>query len=291
MEEKVEIFYEKHYKKLIIIPLLILILSLGFLAFNYITTGEIIQRDVELKGGLEITINKPGLTSTEVESVLKTKYEDFSVRELSDFSSRKSLGVTIKIGETDESELRGFLKSEIGFDDSQYNLNLINPAFADSFYRSLIIVLIVSFILMAITVSVSFRTFIPSLAVISAAAIDIIAALAIVSFFGMKLSAPSITAFLLIIGYSIDTDVLLTTRMLKRHEPALLKRMIGAIKTGLTMSITTIVAMITAFFFAVNPVLKEIFLIIAVAIVIDIFSTYLANAPILIWYAKKRNIQ
>jgi len=144
---------------------------------------------------------------------------------------------------------------------------------------------------MALTVLISFRTFIPSVAVIIAALIDIISTLAIVSFLGMKLSAPSITAFLLVIGYSIDTDVLLTTRMLKRQNSNLLSRMVGAIKTGLTMSITTIAAMIAAILFAVNPVLKEIFLIIAIAVTIDIIATYLGNAPILMWYAKKRNIK
>ncbi len=291
MGEKVEQFYEKHYKKLIIIPLLILIFSLGVLVFNQVTKGEVIQRDVELKGGMEITIDKPGLTAGEVESVLKTKYEDFSVRELGDFSSKKSLGVTIKISNAEDSELRELLISKLGVEESQYNTRIINAAFAESFYKSLIVVLIISFILMSITVTISFRTFIPSVAVISAAVIDILGALAIFSLMGMKLSAPSITAFLLVIGYSIDTDVLLTTRMLKRRDSTLLKRMVGAIKTGLTMSITTIVAMVVALTFAVNPVLKEIFMIIAIAITIDIASTYLANAPLLIWYAKRKNIQ
>src|SRR3989338_2807218 len=168
MGENVEKFYDIHYKKLMIIPILILLLSIGFLTFNYINTGEIIQRDIE------VTIDKPGLTSTEVESILGTKYEDFSVRELSDFSSRKSLGVTIKISNVDEDELKEFLSSEIGFENSQYNTRIINAAFAESFYKSLIIVLIISFILMALTVLISFRTFIPSVAVIIAALIDII---------------------------------------------------------------------------------------------------------------------
>ena len=147
MGENVEKFYDIHYKKLMIIPILILLLSIGFLTFNYINTGEIIQRDVELKGGIEVTIDKPGLTSTEVESILGTKYEDFSVRELSDFSSRKSLGVTIKISNVDEDELKEFLSSEIGFENSQYNTRIINAAFSENFYKSLIIVLIISFIL------------------------------------------------------------------------------------------------------------------------------------------------
>ncbi|MBI2106440.1 hypothetical protein HYT57_00495 [Candidatus Woesearchaeota archaeon] len=291
MEEKIEQFYDKHYKKLMIIPALILLLSLSFLTYNYFSNGEIIKRDVELKGGIEITIDKPGLTAQEVESVLSTKYEDFSVRELSDFSSTKSLGVTIKLSNVEESEVKSLLSSKISFTDNQYNSRIINAAFASSFYQSLIIVLIVSFILMALTVFIAFRTFIPSIAVISAASIDLIVTLAIVSFLGMKLSAPGITAFLLIIGYSIDTDVLLTTRMIKHSDSTLLKRMMSGIKTGLTMSFATIIAMIVALTFTVNPVLQEIFTIILIAIIIDIMATYLGNGPLLIWYAKKRGMQ
>ena len=291
MEEKIEKFYDIHYKKLMIIPALILLLSLGFLAFNYFTKGEVIQRDIELKGGIEITIDKEGLTASEVESALSSKYEDFSVRELSDFSSTKSLGVTIKLSNVDESEVKSILSSKLSFTEDQYNTRIINAAFASSFYRSLIIVLIVSFILMALTVFIAFRTFIPSIAVISAATIDLVVTLAIVSFLGMKLSAPGMTAFLLIIGYSIDTDVLLTTRMIKHTDSTLLKRMISGIKTGLTMSFATIIAMIVALIFTVNPVLQEIFSIILIAIIIDIIATYLGNGPLLIWYAKKRGIQ
>ncbi len=290
MEEKIEAFYDKNYKKLMIIPLLMLILSLGFLTYNYLSKGEIIKRDVELKGGIELTIDKPGLTAQEVESVL-SKYEDFSVRELSDFSSTKSLGVTIKLSSTDESEVKSLLSSKIDFTEDQYSSRIINAAFASSFYKSLIIVLIVSFILMALIVFISFRTFIPSIAVISAATIDLVVTLTIASILGMKLSAPGITAFLLIIGYSIDTDVLLTTRMIKRSDSTLLKRMMSGIKTGLTMSFATIIAMTVALIFTVNPVLQEIFSIILIAIIIDIIATYLGNGPMLIWYAKKRGMQ
>ena len=248
------------------------------------------RRHAGLMRGIKI-LRKMGFGTKLGKNALKEKYQDFSIRELSDFSSTKSLGVTIKISNVDELEVKSLLSSKIAFTEGQYNSRIINAAFASSFYASLIIVLIVSFILMALTVFISFRTFIPSIAVISAATIDLVATLAIVSFLGMKLSAPGITAFLLIIGYSIDTDVLLTTRMIKRSDSTLLKRMMSGIKTGLTMSFATIIAMTAALIFTVNPVLQEIFSIIIIAIIIDIIATYLGNGPMLIWYAKKRGIQ
>ena len=61
-----------------------------------------------------------------------------------------------------------------------------------------------------------FRTFIPSIAVIFAAFADIVMSLALVDYLGIKISAAGIAAFLMLVGYSVDTDILLTSRALKR---------------------------------------------------------------------------
>ena len=81
---------------------------------------------------------------------------------------------------------------------------------------------------------------------------------------------------------------MLTTRLLKRKIGNLYERLEGAIKTGLTMTITTIAALLVGYIFSTAPVLKEIFFIILIALFTDIITTYLGNAPILLWYIKKK---
>jgi len=144
---------------------------------------------------------------------------------------------------------------------------------------------------MSIVVLISFRTFIPSIAVISAALTDILAALVVVDLIGIKLSAAGIVAFLLVIGYSIDTDVLLTTKLLKRREEGpLYERLKHSMKTGLTMTFAAISALGVGYFIAIPEELKQIFLIVIIALVFDIITTYGGNAGILIHYCKKKNI-
>ncbi len=75
-----------------------------------------------------------------------------------------------------------------------------------------------AFLFMSITVFIIFRDFVPSLAVILAALSDIIIAIGGMSLFGIPLSVASVGAILMLIGYSVDTDILLTTRILKRKE-------------------------------------------------------------------------
>jgi len=294
MSKKVEEFYDKHYKKLMLIPIMLLILSIGVLSYNYVKHGEPVQRDVELKGGVEVTIDKPGVEVGDVEGSLSNNgYEDFTVRELTDFATHKNLGVTIKIGELAEDDVNGLkesLRKSIGFSDEQFSSSVIQAEFSAGFYRSLMLVILFSFIMMAISVSIAFRTFIPSIAVISAALIDIAVPFAVISLTGMKISGAGIVAFLLIIGYSIDTDVLLTTWMIKRKEGGYLERMVKSIKTGLKMTTTTIIVMLIGIALAISPVLHQMFVIILIALITDIISTYLGNAPILIWYCKKKGI-
>ena len=78
--------------------------------------------------------------------------------------------------------------------------------------------------------------------------------------------------------------------MIKRKEGSYLTRMVNSIKTGLTMMATTTIVMIIGVVVAISPVLKQMFLIILIALITDVISTYLGNAPILIWYCKKKGI-
>ena len=84
---------------------------------------------------------------------------------------------------------------------------------------------------MSIVIFFLFRTFVPSIAVIFAAFADIVMPLALIDFIGLRVSTAGIAAFLMLIGYSVDTDILLTTRALKKHEGTVNERIYGAFKT------------------------------------------------------------
>ena len=108
---------------------------------------------------------------------------------------------------------------------------------------------------------------------------------------GLRVSTAGIAAFLMLIGYSIDTDMLLTTRVLKRREGLLIDRMIDSMKTGLVMTGTSILAVLVGYFVAVSPVLKQVFLIISIGLFADMFTTWLGNTSMLKWYCDKKGIK
>ena len=161
---------------------------------------------------------------------------------------------------------------------------IIFPSLSIKF--STIIMLIVTLALAVIYVKNS----IPSFAVIIAAFADILMTLVFINILEVRLSSAGIVAFLMLIGYSVDTDILLTTRTLKRSEGSLNERMFSAFKTGITMTLTSSIAVGVAWFIvrSFSDVLGQIFMILFIGLGFDIFNTWITNASILKWYAKRK---
>ena len=113
--------------------------------------------------------------------------------------------------------------------------------------------------------------------------------LALVNIIGIKLSTAGIVAFLMLIGYSVDTDILLTTRLLRRKE-SVNKALFGAFKTGTTMTITSIIAITTALIaiYSFESVLNQIFTILLIGLGFDLFNTWITNASIIKWYVRNK---
>ena len=289
-----ENFYEKNYKKLMLISYAILLISIILAVMHVVKTGDPFNRDISLKGGVSATIYKEDLNFDDVNNFLKQNVKDYDVRRLTDPNTGKQTGLIVDVADINEAQLKDLLAKEIkiNYDNkAEYDANSTSQEFGRSFYQGLMIALLFAFILMSIVIFISFRTFIPSVAVISAALTDILAALAVINFLGIKLSAAGVVAFLLVIGYSIDTDILLTTRLLKRREEGVIyDRLKHSITTGLTMTIAAIAALTTGYFIAISDQLRQIFLVIIIALFFDIIATYFGNAGILIWYCKKHNI-
>ena len=150
--------------------------------------------------------------------------------------------------------------------------------------------MILAILTLLITFIIYFLHSIPSSAVILSAFADIIMTLALFNLLGMKMSTAGIVAFLMLIGYSVDTDILLTTRLLKRREGTLNNRLFGAFKTGITMTLTSLLAIVFALIIvrSFSVILTQIFTILAIGLCFDILNTWITNVSILRWYVEKK---
>lgn len=133
---------------------------------------------------------------------------------------------------------------------------------------------------------------IPSFAVILCALADIIMTITVVNILHIQLSTAGIVAFLMLIGYSVDTDILLTTRLLKDKEGHVNKRIFGAFKTGMTMTLAAIASVAVSLIIIYNfsDALRQIFSIILIGLLFDIINTWVTNGSILKWYMEVKHI-
>jgi preprotein translocase subunit SecF len=283
--------YEKHSTKLMIIPIIMIILAAVFLINAKVQTGELIQKDVSLSGGITLTLyTDQEIDAINLEKELEKELSEVVVRQLSEFGTEKQIGVVVETSDTDEEKLKSSITSLTGVEitDENTSIEVVGSSLGESFYNQMVKALIFAFLFMSIAVLITFRKLLPSFAVVIVAIGDIAITAAILNIIGMKISSAGIAALLLLIGYSIDTDVLLTTRILRRTQGKVFDGVFSSIKTGLTMTTTTIAAVLVAYLISSSLVLKQMFLIILIGLVVDIILTYLLNAPMLALYAKKK---
>jgi preprotein translocase subunit SecF len=330
-------WYALHYKQLLIIPLLLLLLSIGYMAYFYQQNGDFIRKDVTLTGGTSITVFVEGeVDILELRELLSETTPDISIRELSDFRTGSQQAIIIE-SQLSYDEVKPLLETFLGYQLTGENVSVesTGATLGDAFYKQLLYAIIISFSFMAIvvlflfggrfmfkaavivstlvplvlffsrTISITtgiilnalllliqipfyFRYSVPSAAVVISAFADIFMTLALVNFLGMRLSSAGIIAFLMLIGYSVDTDIMLTTRLLKRDRSK--KQLVEAFKTGITMALTSIIVISVALLFtqSFSEVLRQIFTILLIGLGFDILNTWITNASILLWYLEVR---
>lgn len=183
------------------------------------------------------------------------------------------------------------LNSEFGLDTENVAIKEISPTLSATFYSKIILVSILAIVLIILIVFLVYREFVPSAAIIACGIIDLIAGLAGMAIFNIPLSLISIPTLLMLLGYSIDTDIMLTTKLLKRKEGSNVDRAGDSMRTGLAMTTTAIAAVIVMLIFASIyniTVFFDISVILLFGLVADIIATWMMNGPILLWYVENK---
>lgn len=285
-------WYDKNYKILLIIALIVFVLSVSYIFLFYAQHGDIMKKDVTLTGGTTITVYAGDVNTNELETFLRGKVDEVSIRKLEDITTRKTIAFVVETP-SDANVTKTALEEYLNYtlDSSNSSTEISGSTLAKSFYNQLLIAMAIAFIFMAIVVFIIFRNLVPSLMIVFCAIADIISALALVNILGFRVSTAGIAALLMLIGYSVDTDTMLTTKTIKRRgEGTLNSRIKSSFKTGIIMTVTSLVAVLIGYFIANADVLKEIFLILSCGLVFDIFYTWFANASLVKLYCEKKKI-
>jgi len=278
MKEKL---LQSSYKPIIIIPLIVTILSLVLVAVNGLPGS------IDLDGGTTTVLNleKP-VSQSELENIISTGMGNPVVDVVSITGTQAQVEIS---GNVDVTKLSDVLEGTATIESYRSVGALLSQEALTQVYYALAF----AFLFMSITVFIIFRSMVPSLAVIIAAASDIIIAIGGMSLLGIPLSMASVGGLLMLIGYSVDTDILLTTRVLKDKKGTVTERAMKAMGTGLTMTIAAIGAMVAlylvvALFIPAASTLADIAAVLIIGLVADIMTTWVMNLGILRWYMEAR---
>jgi preprotein translocase subunit SecF len=267
-------------KQLVIIPLVILAISVVLLALNMVSTGMPVTPGIDFSGGTAVTI----FTADTKEQLQST----FAGYPLVDISEGVNNGYFLKFGAMDDAEFRS-LSALIYQKFPDAKVDQIGETFGKTLQSQAVLALVFSFIGMAIVIFVAFRTFVPAVAVVLSAFADMVMTAAAMNIIGVPLSLGTLAALLMLIGYSVDSDILLTNRVLKR-QGKLNEKLTGAFRTGIIMTSTTLAAAAAMFIVAWLGsvlILMEISAVLLIGLVFDVMNTWLTNVGILKWYVLK----
>jgi preprotein translocase subunit SecF len=270
-------------RQLLAIPLAILAVALLIIVAAFVLTGSPVSLGLEFTGGTEVRFDAPDASSGDIQ----TAFEDAGI----DVESVRSVGTGssyILTTQNTDTEAIESVTLEVGEDID--SIEGRSAAFGSETQTQALFGVLVAFVGMSVLVGLMFRSLVPSLAVVASAFSDIVVPVALMNVFGIELSLGAVAALLMIIGYSVDSDILLNNHILRRHG-SFYESAYRAMRTGISMTLTSISAMLTMFlvaWFIGIPLLDDIALILVFGLTADLLNTYLLNMGLLRWYKFER---
>jgi len=280
----IDAYFEKFtLRQTIMVPLMVFVVALLILAGTTLSIGVPVRLGMEFLGGTAITIN----TEDSIES-LQAAFSDYPLHSVREHGNRRLLQLE-PMSQEEQIELVNFVVESYGAENIE--LRQVGEVFGESQQILALQALVIAFILMAVVVFMIFRKIIPAITVIFAGFADIIFATAMMNIFGLTLTFGTLAALLMLIGYAVDTNLLLTNRVLKRRGDPM-RQIKSAMKTGLMMTSTTLTALFVLFIIATVSylafsaftridIVRDIAVVLIFGLLADMMNTWMFNTGML----------
>jgi preprotein translocase subunit SecF len=274
-----EVDYDQYSnRQLAVVPLAVLVVAIAVLVGTFLVTGSPVALGIEFTGGSQLTV-ETAMSQPEIESTFSPR--PVSVQGVGGQADTYVLTFDAEAANVtalrDQAEAAGM--TVLGSGETP-------ASFGAQSQRIALLGLVVAFVGMSILAFALFRTFVPSIAIVVSAFSDIVIPLAILSLLQVKLSLGTVAAFLMLIGYSVDSDILLNNHILRRRG-GFYESTHAAMRTGVSMTLTSIAAMtvmaVMATFYNIE-LMAQIGLVLVLGLATDLMNTYMLNLSLLRWY-------
>ena len=267
-------------KKMMAVPASLFAVAAVIVIITFIMTGMPVTPGIDFAGGTAVTIY-----TDDSKEELEAYFEGYDLKSIDEGISG---GYYLKFGPMSNEEMMAFNDYILeGYPDA--GIDQIGANFGATLQAQAFLALLFAFIGMAVVVFIAFRKILPALTVVFAGVADITITAACMNIFGIELSLATTAALLMLIGYSVDSNILLTTKVLKR-QGNLEEKMEGAFHTGFIMTSTTFCAILAMFIVSLIgnvPTLYTISAVLLIGLICDLIFTWGFNAGMLRLYAEK----
>jgi len=261
-------------RQMVVLPLVLLLIAGLLLGYTTLTTGMPLKPGLDFVGGTAVT----AFTSDSRETIEAT-FADYPLLSVGEGIGD---GKYIQFGPMDDARHQS-LVALINEKYPDAKIDQIGETFGKTLQGQAFLALIFSFIGMAVVVFVAFRNLVSAGSIVLAAFSDMAITAGAMQIIGIPLSLGTTAALLMLIGYSVDSNILLPTRLLKR-KGKLDEKLAGAFRTGIIMTTTTLAA-IAAMWVVTTAgqiqIISEIASVLLIGLFVDMMNTWMLNAGIL----------
>ena len=287
-----EVDYERYSnRQLAAIPLALLAVALVVLAALWVTTGTPVPLGIDFTGGTELTV-QTDTPRGEIGAAFDA--QPANIQAAAGTAEPQYIVTFADTGDSTNGSIladqaRANLEPTCGNIDEcavVQSRQSTTPRFASSAQDTALVGLVIAFAGMSVLAFALFRSFVPSIAIVISAFSDIAIPLAIMGLVGINLSLGTVAALLMLIGYSVDSDILLNNHILRR-EGGFYESTARAMRTGVTMTLTSLSAMavmaLTAWLFGIE-LMASIGIVLVLGLATDLLNTYMLNLSLLRYY-------
>jgi preprotein translocase subunit SecF len=183
-----------------------------------------------------------------------------------------------------ENGIKDSLTSQMSVDS--FSFQTVTPTLSIAMIGKATQAALMSAIFSIVLIFILFRNIGPSVAVLSGAAADVTISVGLMAFFQIPMTLASFSALMSLVGYSLDTDILLTTNILKKGRDETAEESAWkAMHSGVLMTFSGILSFGVLFYISwllKIPVYSQISSTVLLGLVGDLFATWGINAVLLL---------
>ena len=273
------------YKKLNVLSLILISLSISFLLFKGLNLG------VDFKGGtlIEIRTENSNINIAEIrQSFLNMNLGDVTVKK---FGQKNDYLVKIEMKETDDENfiksINDKLSSDLGSQINFRRVENVGPKVSNELLRDGLLAISLSLAAMLFYIWIRFEWQF-SLGAIIALIHDVIITVGIFSFLSYEVNLSIVSALLTIVGYSMNDTVVIFDRIrenLKKYSKISTSDICDTsinetLSRTLITSVTTLLALLSIYIFG-GEILKGFSFAMIIGVIVGTYSSIFVAAPIL----------